>query len=141
MTPIRKAYAYIIRERAGRREFLVFRHRDFPEAGVQVPRGTIFPDETPQAAVLREAQEETGLATLALVRPLATDLQPQANGLLYQRHFFALAAPAETPDVWDHVVTGDGDDNGLVFSYFWARSADEADLWPSFGDYLDLALG
>lgn len=149
MSPLRKAYAYIIRERpmsagatpTGGREFLVFRHRDFPEAGVQVPKGTVLPDETPEAAVLREAHEETGLSTLTLLRPLATDRQLQADGMLYERHFFALAAPVTTPDAWDHVVTGSGGDTGLVFSYFWARSADEADLWPGFGDYLDLIYG
>lgn len=150
MTTLRKAYAYIIRERPAAderpgarlvRELLVFRHRDFPEAGVQVPKGTMLPGEAPEAAVLREAHEETGLDALTLVRPLATDRQLQTNGILAERHFFELAALAQTPDAWDHVVTGDGSDCGLVFRYFWARSAAEADLWPGFGDYLDLVLG
>jgi ADP-ribose pyrophosphatase YjhB (NUDIX family) len=140
MTPIRKAYAYITRERAETREFLVFRHRDFPEAGIQVPKGTMLPDETPEAAVLREAREETGLRDLTLVRLLAVDLQPQPDGALHERHFFELAAPADLPDAWEHVVTGEGDDNGLVFCYFWARSAVEVGLWPGFGDYLHLTL-
>jgi 8-oxo-dGTP pyrophosphatase MutT (NUDIX family) len=152
MPPTRKAYAYIVRHRpAGEglegtsnacgREFLVFRHRDFPEAGVQVPKGTMHPDETPAAAVLREAHEETGLTTLTLVRPLAADSQIQADGAVHERHFFELSAPADTPDSWEHVVTGAGDDHGLVFSYLWACSATEAGLWPGFGDYLDLVLG
>ncbi len=140
MTTIRKAYAYITREDVGACEFLVFRHRDFPEAGIQVPKGTILPDEAPAAAALREAQEETGLATLTMVRPLAVDLRPQPDGSLHERHFFELAAPAATPDAWEHTVTGAGADRDLVFCFFWARSADDVGLWPSFGDYLSLVL-
>jgi ADP-ribose pyrophosphatase YjhB (NUDIX family) len=140
MTAIRKAYAYIIRERGGAREFLVFRHRDYPEAGIQVPKGTMLPGETPEDAVLREAREETGLREFAGPKLLAVDTQSQPDGTPHERHFFALAAPAGAPDAWEHIVTGDGDDNGLVFCYFWARSAAEADLWPGFGDYLHLAL-
>jgi ADP-ribose pyrophosphatase YjhB (NUDIX family) len=140
MTPIRKAYAYIIRKRAGIRELLVFRHRDFPEAGIQVPKGTMQPDELPETAVLREAREETGLRDVTLVRALAVDSELQPDGTRHERHFFELAAPAHTLDAWEHVVTGEGEDNGLVFYYFWARSAAEVGLWPGFGDYLHLAL-
>jgi len=38
-------------------KLLVFSHPDFPEAGIQVPAGTIEPGEEPEAAVLREAFE------------------------------------------------------------------------------------
>ena len=59
MTPIlkHKVFAYLTH---GHR-LLVFRHADFPEAGSQVPAGTVQPDERPDEAVLREAYEETGL--------------------------------------------------------------------------------
>ena len=64
-----KAFAYITWQ--GR--LLVFRQPDFPEAGVQVPAGTIEVDEMPEAAVLREAYEETGLAHLTVVRFLGAN--------------------------------------------------------------------
>jgi ADP-ribose pyrophosphatase YjhB (NUDIX family) len=140
MMPIRKANAYITRDRDGACEFLVFRHRDFPEAGIQVPRGTMLPGEMPEVAVLREVREETGLRDVIVVRPLVVDLQDQPDGPPHERHFFELAAPAQTPDAWEHIVTGAGDDAGLVFCYFWARSAAEAGLWPGYGDYLHLVL-
>ena len=54
---IQKVIAYITN---GRR-LLVFRDTDFPEAGIQVPAGTVDAGEAPQTAVMREAQEETGL--------------------------------------------------------------------------------
>lgn len=40
---------------------LVFRHPHAPEAGIQVPAGTVEEGEDPGTAVLREAAEETGL--------------------------------------------------------------------------------
>lgn len=55
---IDKALAYITRGT----ELLVFEHIGMPEAGLQVPGGTVKPHETPAEAVHREAQEETGLS-------------------------------------------------------------------------------
>ena len=55
-----KVYAYITRGD----HLLVFRHVDFPEAGIQIPGGTLEDGEEPDEAVLREAFEETGLEEL-----------------------------------------------------------------------------
>jgi hypothetical protein len=57
-----KVYAYTTNQ--GR--LLVFNHPLSPEAGVQVPGGTVKPGED-SAAVLREAWEETGLSGLEIV--------------------------------------------------------------------------
>ena len=57
-----KVIAYITQED----KLLVFRHPFHPEAGIQVPAGTIEPGESPQEAVLREAHEETGFSELEL---------------------------------------------------------------------------
>jgi len=139
MPLVRKAYAYITRRARGATEFLVFRHRDDPEAGVQVPKGTMELDEHPLAAALREAMEETGLTRFVAVRALAVDLQAQPDDTLHERHFYHLVVDA-VPDAWEHSVSGAGEDVGLVFCYSWARSAEEAGLWPGFGDYLHLIL-
>jgi 8-oxo-dGTP pyrophosphatase MutT (NUDIX family) len=61
-----KVYAYITRGD----QLLVFRHIDFPGAGIQTPGGTIEEGEEPEDAVLREAVEETGLVKLRLVSHL-----------------------------------------------------------------------
>ncbi len=45
---------------------LVFRHTRSPEADIQVPGGTVEAGEAPEAAALREAREESGLAVLHL---------------------------------------------------------------------------
>ena len=52
MKPVKhKVFAYITYHH----RLLVFSHPFAPEAGIQVPAGTIKADEPPEAAVLREA--------------------------------------------------------------------------------------
>ena len=65
-TIVNKVLAYITRGD----ELLVFRHRYFPEAGLQVPAGTVEEGESPHDAVLREAYEESGLQQVRIVRSL-----------------------------------------------------------------------
>jgi 8-oxo-dGTP pyrophosphatase MutT (NUDIX family) len=65
--PVEKVTAFIIRETKGGHDLLLFRH---PHAGVQIPAGAVEDGETPEEAVLREAQEETGLKSLSIRRYL-----------------------------------------------------------------------
>ena len=55
---VEKVTAFIVRERRGVKELLVFQH---PTAGVQIPAGTVEKDEDIETAVKREVYEETGL--------------------------------------------------------------------------------
>ena len=55
---VQKVTAFIVRERRGVKELLVFKH---PTAGVQIPAGTVEEGEDIEAAVKRETYEETGL--------------------------------------------------------------------------------
>ena len=55
---IQKVTAFIVREREGVKELLVFKH---PTAGVQIPAGTVEKNEDIETAVKREVYEETGL--------------------------------------------------------------------------------
>jgi 8-oxo-dGTP pyrophosphatase MutT (NUDIX family) len=138
---VRKAYAYITREAAGASAALVFRHRDDPAAGIQVPRGTVDASENPAVTVVREVCEECGLCDARLIGLLARDLEAQPDDPTrnWERFFFHLVAP-NAPDEWEYAVTGDGEDNGLVFSFFWLPRERLGDLWPGFGDYLHLIL-
>jgi 8-oxo-dGTP pyrophosphatase MutT (NUDIX family) len=54
-----KVTAFVVRTTPHGTELLLFEH---PHAGVQLPAGTIELGETPEAAALREAREETGLS-------------------------------------------------------------------------------
>ncbi|WP_458205042.1 NUDIX hydrolase [Haladaptatus sp. NG-SE-30] len=112
-----KAYAYVTRDGA-QTELLVFEHAN-QDVGVQVPKGTIEDGEDPREAVVREVQEESGLTEFESIRPLTTDVwhhheKPKA----YRRHFFHLEADVGR-DEWRHSVTGDGEDYGVVYSYYW----------------------
>lgn len=121
---ISKVIAYIIRKRksyplnTGTHELLVFAHQDMPEVPIQVPGGMIDPGESPEDALFREIQEESGLTAVRLIRPLGIrDLQLESR--LRRQHYFLLEATTPLPDRWHHQVQGTGLDAGMVFSYFW----------------------
>lgn len=101
-----KVLCYIVRD--GR--LLVFRHLDqrWDEAGLQVPGGSIEPDETPGEAALREASEETRLPMLRLVRKVGEteyDMTPYRHEI-HHRHVFLLETDEATPERW---VSGEDD--------------------------------
>ena len=60
---VQKVTAFIIRKRNGAKELLVFKH---PTAGIQIPAGTVEVGEDIEAAVKREAYEETGLQSVEI---------------------------------------------------------------------------
>jgi 8-oxo-dGTP diphosphatase len=114
----KRVLAYVTRERAGAKELLVFDHRDDPSAGTQVPAGRLDPGETLEQCLLRELDEEAGIADAVIVRELSRPERPTR----YENHAFEVRTAGRAgADTWDHVVHGDGDDAGLVFRYRWER--------------------
>jgi hypothetical protein len=104
-----RALAYVTRERDGRKELLVFDHRDSPDAGTQVPAGR--------------------LSNARVVRKIGTFAPHELpHGRSYTNHAFELEAP-DAPDAWEHIVAGDGDDAGLVFLYRWVPLSPPPELW------------
>jgi 8-oxo-dGTP pyrophosphatase MutT (NUDIX family) len=107
---------------------LVFSHPDFPEAGIQVPAGTIEPGEKPEVAALREAFEETGLTGLTLVAPLGEqvrDVTPFGKDELHHRYFFHLRCAGAPPQTWRHWEEFPSDGSAPVaFDFFWAQLPD-----------------
>jgi ADP-ribose pyrophosphatase YjhB (NUDIX family) len=112
----RRVVAYVTRERAGALELLVFDHRDFPEAGTQVPAGGISPGERAEQAVVREVAEATGVAGVRVRRELGVSSFVEPSGLVHEQHFFHAEVVGESDDAWEHEVSGVGEDTGLVFS-------------------------
>ncbi|GEM_PF-1518821 len=106
---LRKGLAYITRERNGQRQLLVFDHVHNPQAGTQVPHGTMHHGEDPLAATLREVHEETGLSNSVLHRKIGVFEWCSPDwGILYQRHVYHFIAPPDTPDSWEWYETDGG---------------------------------
>ncbi len=121
-----KVVAYLVRARPALTELLVFEHTD-ENAGVQVPKGTIDKGETPEQALLRELSEEAGIDNVRNLTQLDTmihrdEKEPE------EWHLFAGIVDPTTPDIWDHRVTGAGDDAGLRFRYYWLPLTPEPKL-------------
>ena len=118
---VKKVVAYVTRGD----ELLVFTHRDVPEAGVQVPAGTVEDGETLNTALLREVHEETGL------RPTALRTQAylgrrlwQAGPHCHERHFFQLVLTGDAPDSWLHYERFAGSGETFAFCFSWVRLDD-----------------
>src|SRR6187551_365359 len=95
-----KALTYITHQQC----LLVFRQPDFPDAGIQVPGGSVEAGEALEAAALREAREETGLTELIVQSYLGSveyELKVDV-GPPHLRHFFHLANVGAAPARWQH---------------------------------------
>lgn len=124
-TIVRKAFAYVTH----RGRLLLFRHPDSPDAGVQVPAGTVEEGEDPEAAALREAREETGLDGLAIAGFLGErlfDRAPYGRAELHRRFFYHVRCSGHPPDAWRHWerTPSDGSPAPIALDFFWAPLPD-----------------
>src|SRR5262249_42768255 len=80
---IEKITAFVTRVVNSRQELLLFQH---PSAGIQIPAGTVEPGEGPEAAAIRETQEEIGLHAVAIDRYLGMQevVLPDTQRMLLQ---------------------------------------------------------
>lgn len=115
----RKVLAYIISPRNGL-DLLVHEHRDLPEAGIQVPAGTVEENEPVEKALFREIEEETGITGLKLIKKLEIyHYFNEFRNEMQERHVFLLEMMDESLERWEHIVSGGGEDEGMVFSCYW----------------------
>jgi ADP-ribose pyrophosphatase YjhB (NUDIX family) len=121
----RKVLAYVTH---GDR-LLVFRHPHAPEAGIQVPGGSVNEGERLEEAVMREAYEETGLSDLVFVRRLGShrrDMSDVGREEIIHRSVYHLRCDGDPPPTWEHYETdpSDGGPAPILFEFFWARLPD-----------------
>lgn len=116
----RKVYAYIVQEQ----DIVLFEQPASPEAGIQVPGGTVEPDENLDEAVLREAVEETGLSGLAIAGYLGQqtrDMRDYDKNEIHQRHFYYLTCATTIPQRWQHIERYSSDlppEHGRLFAFY-----------------------
>lgn len=113
-----KAYGFVLRGEGAARELLVFEHAGLPDAGLQVPGGTVEAGETPIEAVAREVLEESGLPLEGWRAVASFDDGPQ------RWHCFAVATAMPLPDAWRCEPLGPERAQGLRFEYRWIALAD-----------------
>lgn len=128
----RKVWAYVLRGD----ELLAFSHPDHPDAGIQVPGGTLRDGEDPAGGVLRECAEETGVDGWRIVRPLGARRVDWGSSAGADAYGFELAPAAPLPDRW---IGGEGDaPEPILFAFFWIPLAGaERALWPHQAAFLD----
>ena len=152
---VHKVTAFITWEQNNTREILVFQR---PNADLQLPAGTVERGEDIEAAVIREAREETGIDTFHLnfhsshngwshINYIEYDRVPNPQYIQYNitgwvpdnaisfdkpRHFYHLTTPEQTPDQWS--TPGDGDH---IFKPFWTPLSPKPSLVPPQAAWLD----
>lgn len=119
----RKVLAYITTGMDSELKLLIFEQRNVPEAGWQVPGGTIEKDELLIDALYREIEEETGIKREYL------ELNGKVNkrnyfpenreDVVHERTIFHLTYTGEEKPEWDNMVEGDGVDKGMIFHCKW----------------------
>jgi 8-oxo-dGTP diphosphatase len=113
-----KVIAYIYRLQKS--ELLVFGHRDFPEAGIQVVGGTVEVNEDLKEALKREILEESGLnVEIAAMKKIGeTEYLRKDRPEINLRHYYEIEVKGLS-DSWSHTVQSDGEDDGMIFNFYW----------------------
>jgi 8-oxo-dGTP pyrophosphatase MutT (NUDIX family) len=115
-----RAYAYV----TYKNKVLLFTHPLSPEAGIQVPAGTIQEGEKPEDAALREAEEETGLQNLRMVAFLDQDIRDMSDcgtAELQYRWFYHIECLSEPPEKWMHGEHGKNGEIIIPFDFYWSE--------------------
>lgn len=104
-------------------QLLILDRHDGNYVEPQIPGGTIKLDELPESAALREAQEETGLKYLEVVRLLGffeKNLVDIGRDETITAWFFHLRTNEPTPRSWKHFESDPSEGVGPIeFKLYW----------------------
>jgi 8-oxo-dGTP pyrophosphatase MutT (NUDIX family) len=118
------------------RELLVFDHKGMDDVPTQVPAGRVDAHESLEEGLVREVEEETGIA-VTVVGELAgaEEFERLFGPHAYESYAFHARAETGGPDEWEHPVGGKGMDADLVFACRWVSLDEPVLLWGT-GDPL-----
>lgn len=118
---VKKVLVYLV----SRGRILTFEHCDYPDAGIQVPGGTLKAGECIVTCAQRELFEESGLRKTA--EPLLLNeysfFPEWDEGVVHHRHLVAVFDDAIEPVGFIHTVTHGAEDKGLRLNYSWCDYA------------------
>jgi 8-oxo-dGTP pyrophosphatase MutT (NUDIX family) len=112
-----KVTTFITRERKGLLELLLFEH---PNAGIQIPAGTMEEGEVPEESALREAGEESGLSQLELVNYIGSmDMELPEREFVILKRTKVYSRPDPTSFDWaefprGHFVSANRIEDGFI---------------------------
>jgi 8-oxo-dGTP pyrophosphatase MutT (NUDIX family) len=131
MSEIEKVFVYVVAGRGQQSRLLLFASHD--EAGFEVPKGAVEPEESLEAAARREVLEEAGITELELILRLGTTCWERER-----QHFLIARCPGTDSDPFTHTVTGDGVDAGFVYQFRWRplSAVEPSDLVQGCGRFL-----
>lgn len=136
-------------------EILVFSHVAFPEAGIQIPKGTVEPNEDLEVAVLREVREETGLTEIHIRQYLGRDEVIDSHPITKEMvkmnyHFFHIIAEKKPKVSWiwlekdphpSGLLPADIEEikkyGGIRLKLFWVNLDAIPQLMGNLGKYLN----
>ena len=119
---------------------LVFSEPDHPEAGIQVPGGTIDDGERPEAAARREFLEETGFPAPDVLTLLgAATYVYEADGMRHEhaRSYFHMRLEGPYPERWEWTEQWpDGGDAPIRMRFFFLPLDAVPELFGGLGAFL-----
>lgn len=119
---VSKALVYIVNYTSDGPQILVFRRPDAPEVSPQIPKGTVGLTEDIVQAARREVVEETGMD---LGNPEYLETVDVAEFGI-RAHVCRIVVPGAPFAPFQHRVTGNGEDGGMIFEFEW-MSAQQAE--------------
>ncbi len=133
----RKVLVYVVQ--GGK--LLVFRHVAHPDAGIQVPAGTIEPAESAHDAARREVLEESGLAVRIdrLIGSTEVSMAPFGRDEVQERWVFLAFPETNAPATWRHWERNASGGGEYEFEFFWHPIGAPIELAGGQGELIEPA--